>query len=118
MGEFLNEADLRPRSRWAWFSAAVAALALVGLVCSYFSSFLVMASDNCFAGDSRAICSTAGQQAVLSLPWVGWFAAIAGSFAMAGLAVRRGWGPWPGLYAGPILYGIPIAIAWWIAESG
>ncbi len=109
---------MRPRTRWTWFSAAVAALALVGLVCSYFSSFLVMAGDSCFPGDSRVICSAAGQQAVTTLPWVGWLAAIAGSFGAALLAVRRGWGPWPGLYAGPVLYGIPIAIAWWIAESG
>ena len=112
----MTEIDLPPRTRWAWFSAAVAALALLGMLCSYLSSYLVKGS--CFPGDSRTVCSAAGQQAVAVLPWVGWLAAIAGSFGAALLAVRRGWGPWPGLYAGPVLYGIPIAIAWWIAESG
>ncbi|MFF8371475.1 hypothetical protein ACF05W_21875 [Streptomyces lydicus] len=48
---------------------------------------LVMASDNCFDGDARPICSLGGQQTVGTLPVAAGF--VAGLLTLVGLSSRR-----------------------------
>lgn len=63
----------------ARFAAGLLVLACAG-VTGLFAPLLVMASDNCFEGDARTICTAVGQQLVGTLP-------VAAAFAAALLAV-------------------------------
>ncbi|WP_328606045.1 hypothetical protein OG943_39690 [Amycolatopsis sp. NBC_00345] len=103
---------------WRGFALTVTLLSLLGAVFSLFLGFVcVMASDGCFSGDTRFICTADGQNTVFWLPWIGWAAAIVGSLITAGLTSRKGWGPWAGLFAGALLYGGPALAAYSIAAG-
>ncbi|MCB5907621.1 hypothetical protein [Streptomyces pinistramenti] len=67
----------------------VIGLLLLGFagVTALFGPLLVMAGDNCFEGDARAICSPGGQRTVGALPLAAGFAAAV--LTVAGLSSRR-----------------------------
>ncbi|MFF4604525.1 hypothetical protein ACFY12_17580 [Streptomyces sp. NPDC001339] len=52
-----------------------------------FAPFLAMASDGCYGGDARLICTTGGQNTVASLPLFAAFAAAV--LTVVGLGSRR-----------------------------
>ncbi|WP_148591911.1 hypothetical protein [Streptomyces sp. WAC01526] len=66
-------------------------LAFAG-VTGLFAPLLVMASDGCYEGDARMICSTGGQQIVGGLPvaaaFVGALLAVVGMCSKSGAAWR------------------------------
>ncbi|MFI7099762.1 hypothetical protein ACIBK8_10430 [Streptomyces sp. NPDC050161] len=67
----------------------VIGLLLLGFagVTALFGPLLVMAGDNCFEGDARAICSPGGQRTVGALPLAAGSAAAV--LTVAGLSSRR-----------------------------
>ncbi|MGX1853982.1 hypothetical protein [Streptomyces sp. NPDC055299] len=68
------------------FAVGLLLLAFAGLT-GLFGPLLVMASDNCFEGDARIICSTGGRQIVGTLPVAAAFSAAL--LALVGMS-RRG----------------------------
>jgi hypothetical protein len=103
---------------WGGFVLTVTLLSLLGAVFSLFlGAVCVMASDGCFSGDARFICTAGGQNTVFWLPLGGWAAAIVGCLITAGWTSRKGWGPWAGLFAGMLLYGGPALAAYSIAAG-
>jgi hypothetical protein len=110
---------ITPTSDWRGFAVTVTLLSLLGAVFSLFLGFVcVMASDGCSSSqDTRFICTEGGQNTVFWLPWIGWASAIVGSLITAGWASRKGWGPWAGLLAGVLLYGVPALVAYSIAAG-
>jgi hypothetical protein len=103
---------------WTGFGLTVTLFSLLGAVFSFFlGTVCVMASDGCFSGDTRFICTVGGQYTVFWLPLCGWAAAIVGSLITAGWTSRKGWGPWAGLLAGALLYSGPAAAAYSIAAG-
>ncbi|MER7151124.1 hypothetical protein [Streptomyces lydicus] len=87
-------ADAPPRATQRPVVASALGRFAVGLfllafaaVTALFGPILVMASDNCFDGDARPICSLGGQQTVGTLPVAAGF--VAGLLTFVGLSSRR-----------------------------
>ncbi|HEY3711483.1 MAG TPA: hypothetical protein VGL64_19045 [Amycolatopsis sp.] len=103
---------------WGGFVLTLTLISVLGAVFSAVLSVAsVMSSDGCFSGDTRFICTADGQQTVFWLPWIGWAAAILGSLITAGWASRKGWGPWAGLFAGMLLYGVAALVTHGIVDG-
>lgn len=74
------------RSAVLRFAVGVIVVALAGLT-ALIAPLLVMASDSCYDGDARLICSTGGQQTVVHLPLLAAAAAVL--LTVRGLYRRR-----------------------------
>jgi hypothetical protein len=86
--------------------AGLLVLAFAG-VTGLFAPFLTMASDGCYEGDARTICSAGGQQLVGTLPVVAAF--VAAVLAVVGMSSKEGGGRGGlCLVAAPVL----LAVAW------
>lgn len=97
----------------ARFAAGLLVLASAG-VTGLFAPLLVMASDNCFEGDARIICSPGGQQIVGGLPVTA--AVVAALLAVVGMSrsgpVGRGC-----LLAAPCLLGLSWVVSYAVAGA-
>ncbi|MEU8782077.1 hypothetical protein [Streptomyces sp. NPDC048637] len=84
------------------FFVGLLLLAFAG-VTGLFAPLLVMASDGCYEGDARMMCSTGGQQIVGGLPMAAAFvAALLTVAGMAGMGSKSG-AAWRCLLAAPCL---------------
>ncbi len=104
--------------RWLGFTAALVGLSLLGVVINAALAFTVsMGRAICGHGDSGFVCTTAGEQLGIWVPWAAWVIAIVLSLILGRSAIRAGRSPFSSLWSGAAAYAVGFAVAYSIAVS-
>ncbi|SFB00209.1 hypothetical protein SAMN05216266_103199 [Amycolatopsis marina] len=104
--------------RWLGFTAALVGLSMLGVVINAVAAFTVsMGRAVCGTSDAGFVCSTAGEQLGIWVPWAGWMTAIVLTLVFGRRAIRADRSPWSSLWIGAGVYAVGFVIAYSIAVS-
>lgn len=105
-------------THWAWFIGVLAAMGALGFVAGIVLMLpLAMATDGCHDGTTDKVCtlSAAGQNVLVTIPWMCLAVGIATALVGAGVAARLRSTPLIGIAVGILGYFAMIPIGYAVA---